>query len=600
MCRIAGIIDPYSTGNRLLDLITKMQKSMQHGGPDDEGVYITHNGSCGLGHRRLSIIDLSSDGHQPMFNEDQSISMVFNGEIYNFREIRKILEQKGYSFFSKTDSEVIIKAYQEWGEDSFAMFNGMFAFALEDTKKNLLYLVRDSSGIKPLYYYINNASLIFASEVRAFKTLDVSFEKNDIWEILFLTYGRLPEPYTTLKNVFMLPQGSFLKYDFNNKSHSIKKYFEFRYTNTITTRNQAIELLRETLSAAVERHLISDSPLGIFLSGGIDSSILALLAAQKAPEHLRTLSITFNELKYSEKKYQDLIAQKIQSRHSYYTITEQEFNLSLADIFKAMDQPTLDAVNTYFISKAAKEEGLKVVLSGLGADELLGGYPSFQRINTIEKLKKLPSFVFSMVEPFLNYDLKKLSFLAIDDDLSTFLFLRGLFSAKTTAKLLMIDEAEVYEALKNLYLKDELKGLQGGNKASWLETNMYMKNQLLKDSDVMSMWHSLELRVPFLDKEFIEAVLKISPEIKFSGQPKGLLIDAFKDILPEAIWNRPKQGFTFPFQEWMKKTDLVKDLQNSPNEEVRKLYREFTKGKIHWTRLWGFAIINSWETNTSK
>ena len=310
MCRIAGIIDPLSNQDRILTSITNMERSMRHGGPDDEGVYITHNGTCGLGHRRLSIIDLSSDGHQPMFNEDRSISLVFNGEIYNFLDIKKRLREKGYSFFSKTDSEVIIKAYEEWGEDSFKLFNGMFAFALEDTKKNCLYLTRDPSGIKPLYYYINNSILIFASETKAFKALDITFEENKDWEILFLTFGRLPEPYTTLKDVFMLPQGHFLKYEFEKQSHSIKKYFAFHFSNSVQNKKQAIELLRETLLNAVERHLISDSPLGIFLSGGIDSSILALLAAKKNPEYLRTLSIIFNETNYSEKKYQDLIAKK--------------------------------------------------------------------------------------------------------------------------------------------------------------------------------------------------------------------------------------------------------------------------------------------------
>jgi len=597
MCRIAGIIDPHSNRDRLLTSVTKMENSMRHGGPDDEGVYITHNGACGLGHRRLSIIDLSSDGHQPMFNEDKSVSLVFNGEIYNFQEIKRKLQDKGHSFFSKTDSEVIIKAYEEWGEDSFTLLNGMFAFALQDEKKNNLYLVRDPSGIKPLYYYLNNSVLIFASEVKAFKTLDITFEENKEWEILFLTFGRLPEPYTTLKDVFMLPQGNFLKYEFEKQSHSIKKYFEFRFSNTIQNKKQAIELLRETLLDAVQRHLISDSPLGIFLSGGIDSSILALLAAQKNQEHLRTLSIIFNEAGYSEKKYQDLIAKKIGSRHSYYTITEDSFNSNLPDIFEAMDQPTLDGINTYFISKAAKDEGLKVVLSGLGADELLGGYPSFKRIDSVETIKKLPSFVFDMAYPFLSYDYQKLSFLTIPDDLGTYLFLRGLFSIKTTAKLLNIEEGYIKDILQKMYFKNILEGIHGGNKASWLETNMYMKNQLLKDSDIMSMWHSLELRVPFLDQEFIKAVFSISPEIKFMGKPKELLIEAFKDTLPEEIWNRPKQGFTFPFKQWMKKSPYVKRLENSNNTEFLKIKNKFEKDDIHWGRLWSLVIVNEWRTN---
>jgi asparagine synthase (glutamine-hydrolysing) len=262
-----------------------------------------------------------------------------------------------------------------------------------------------------------------------------------------------------------------------------------------------------------------------------------------------------------------------------------------------MDQPTLDGINTYFISKAAKDEGLKVVLSGLGADELLGGYPSFKRINSVETAKKLPAFVFNMAYPFLSYDYQKLSFLTIADDLGTYLFLRGLFSVKTTAKLLNIEEGYVNEVLQKVYFKDMLDGIHGGNKASWLETNMYMKNQLLKDSDIMSMWHSLELRVPFLDQEFIKAVFSIDPDIKFMGKPKELLIEAFKDILPGEIWDRPKQGFTFPFKEWMQKSPYVNKLDNLNNKEFSKIKDKFENDKIHWSRLWSLVIVNEWRTN---
>jgi len=389
MCRIAGIINIEDGFNSNLEAkVLKMRDSMSHGGPDGAGVYIDKGNGVLLANRRLSIIDLSSLGHQPMSDEKENIWITYNGEIYNHHELRKWLITKGHKFKSSSDTEVIIHAYEELGEKAFKKLIGMFAFCIYDRSRRLVYLVRDHAGIKPLYYSISNNNLIFASEIRAFKAINKGWEENPDWTIYFLIFGHIPEPYTTLKDVYMLPKGSFLKFDLKTKKYNICGYERLKFIDEIRNSEDATSGVRDLFKKAVQRHLISDAPIGVFLSGGIDSSLVTLIASQFQGENLRTLSVVFNEKEYSEERYQDLVVNKIHSKHRAYLVTEEDFINHLNDIFSAMDQPTVDGINTYFISKCAKEEGLKAVLSGLGGDELFGGYPSFQRIDKVWFLRK--------------------------------------------------------------------------------------------------------------------------------------------------------------------------------------------------------------------
>ncbi|CAN5373789.1 asparagine synthase (glutamine-hydrolyzing) [soil metagenome] len=595
MCRLAGIISYNNPPSERL--IKLMRDSMAHGGPDDFGTYIDQDLPVAFGFRRLSFQDLSPLGHQPMMDGDKNIILIYNGEIYNFKEIRDELLRKNYRFISSSDSEVIIYAYLEWGRECFQKFNGMFAIALLDKRTNKILLARDHAGIKPLYYSLDGSQLIFASEIRAFKKIRPDWPENKDWKKYFLLFGSLPEPVTTLHNVQPLPKGSVLEIDLPSFQTTFHTFFSIGYNYSITTLEEAVSKIRTSLTKAVERHLISDAPIGLFLSGGIDSSLLTVLARHSIPDTLHTLSIIFENEKFSEKYYQDIIIKKTNARHRSFLVTEADFINSLPDILDAMDQPSSDGINSYFICKYAKEYGLKAALSGLGADELFGGYSSFNRTGTMNSLRMFPSFMFAVAGIFPDDKKRKFTFLKYNNGLGEFLVNRGFFSPAAVAELLDCSQIEV-----DLLLTGMAEGLSAATsrllpteRVSYFERNMYMQNQLLKDTDYMSMWHGLEVRVPFLDRELIELVYSIHPDIRYSKVlPKRLLIDAFGDQLPEEIWKRPKQGFSFPFEEWMKGIKA----KGSP-EKSQRLSVGLANGNIHWSRYWTY-VLSQQEAYSSK
>ena len=585
MCRIAGIFDP-SLPN-LSQEIVKMRDAMKHGGPDDEGIFIDDEFPLALGHRRLSIIDLSSAGHQPMSDAEGKLQITYNGEIYNYLEIKKELVAKGYQFKTQTDTEVILKSFIEWGTDCFAKFNGMFALAIFDKQKSELILARDHAGIKPLYVFHDKESFYFSSEIRGFKAVSKSWGENPEWKIFLMAFGHLPEPVSTLKDVEPLPKGSFMVYNLKSKQAVQKKYNQFVFSNTVTDLTEAKKLIKTSLEKAVERHLIADAPLGLFLSGGIDSSLLTLLVQPFKKENLHTLSIVFDDEKYSEKHHQDIIVKKTGAKHKSFLVNETNFQESLPDVLNAMDQPSTDGINSYFICKYAKEYGLTAVLSGLGADELLGGYPSFRLAEKLKYAKYIPSFLFAAAELIPNDKYKKISYLQRKDGVGKYLLNRGIFSPRGIATYLDEDFSTIKNVLNNFKLDEDISKLDSGNKMTYLESNLYMQNQLLKDTDYMSMWHSVEVRVPFLDKEFIKAVYSIDNNLKFGNrQGKFLLIEAFKDLLPREIWDRRKQGFTFPFERWMKRIQ-----PESPNKKTLAIaLTHFKQDKLQWSRYWAYIL----------
>jgi len=586
MCRIAGIIDFQVSPSE--EAINRMTHAMQHGGPDDNGIYIDEQWPLAFGHRRLSLIDLSLLGHQPMMDDDQQLIVIYNGEIYNFLEIRKELEQKKYAFKSTSDTEVILNAYKEWGTACFQKFNGMFALAILDKTNQKIILARDHVGIKPLYYSFQNNQLIFASEIRAFKALKPEWEENKDWKKYFLLFGHLPEPITTLKGVQPLEKGTFLEINLPSLETKKQCFYTPNYNYAIYNEADAVEKVSNTLTKAVERHLISDAPIGLFLSGGIDSSLLTLLAKPVVGNNLQTLSIVFENDRFSEKKYQDIIIAKTGAKHRSYLVSEDEFKNALPDILEAMDQPSCDGINAYFINKYAKESGLKAVLSGLGADELFGGYPSFTKTNLMQILGTMPHFLFAAAKLFPDDRRKKINFLQCKTALGSYLFNRGLFIPAQVAQLLDCSEYEINQLLQSLVLPNHIDAFHPLEKVSYFETDWYMQNQLLKDTDCMSMWHSVEVRVPFLDKDLMELAYAIAPGIRYNyKQKKHLLIKAFENELPRAIWDRPKQGFTFPFENWMKNVRL-----NIAADDVKtnELYRGLFNGNTHWSRYWTYAL----------
>ncbi len=585
MCGISGVyFNKKKKKNELKEIVLKMTERQVNRGPDGDGIFIDGKNCLVFGHNRLSIIDLSKAGKQPMNYGDFWIT--FNGEIYNFLELKKDLEKRGYKFKTKTDTEIILALYAEYGEKSFAMLRGMFAFGLWDEKNQKLFLVKDRYGIKPLYYYSDNEKLVFASTVKALENSGIiPVQKNLQAYIGFLIFGSVPLPLTTIKNVFAVPAGYYIEIGADGEKRTVKYYdlsdaFLKKSDDNFDT---AKEKIHNLLEESVGLHLISDAPLGVFLSGGLDSSVLAALAAKQRKNPITTLSIIFDEPEFSEQKYQRMVAQKIKSNHQEIKITKKDFEGSFDEIFEAMDQPTIDGVNTFFIAKAAKQAGLKVVLSGLGADEIFCGYPSFRKAALLRKIQSLPipsifwSFSSSILQSFFGDRYSKLSYFANDDILSFYLGIRGLFSSQETAKILDANLSEINNFINgfndSLIINHQslITKLHPVDLLSYLELKFYLQNQLLKDTDFMSMRHSVEVRVPFLDHPLVEYLSSLPPQLKlnmrkfnlqnidvnfgrsdFQKLNKPLLIAAVSDLLPQEIFIRPKMGFTFPFEKWLK------------------------------------------------
>ena len=593
MCRIAGIISARLSPGEINSKIKLMCTALQHGGPDDEGVFIDEEKRLGFGQRRLSIIDLSRNGHQPMADVEEKAWITFNGEIYNYPEIKRELLAAGAKFRSTTDTEVIIQAYLHWGTASFEKLNGMFAFALYDKAKNSTYLVRDTSGIKPLYYCADKGQLSFASEVRAFKVAGLAIEPDKDWQIRFLAYGHVPEPYTTLKNVYSLPKGHYLCWDNAKATFSASAYGNSVNPIAIFNAAEAREQIVKTLTESVNRQLIADAPVGVFLSGGVDSSLITLLANQQKHTNLKTISIHFDEKTYDESAFQKIIREKIDGEKFDHLVKLHDFEESFPHILRAMDMPTTDGINTWFISKYAQQDGLKAVLSGIGADELYGGYPSFNRVHYLKYLRSLPASLFSLA-PLLADQYKKFEFLKYNNPAADYLFLRALFAPSSIAAIL---DADVKQVADVLFSGDNFPATKLYDKtyASQLESNFYMQNQLLRDTDVMSMNHGLEVRVPFLDELFINLTNRISPDVRFNDQPKKLLTDSFKDLLPKEIWDRPKMGFSFPLQKWMQQNRHICEDGVYHGKTAQKMIGDFKNDKLHWSKCFALYQLQAHE-----
>lgn len=592
MCRIAGIIHSSIPVETLQQTVADMCELLKHGGPDDEGIFTAANEHLVLGNRRLSLMDLSASGHQPMQYEER-YTITYNGELYNFLALKTQLLAEGFVFHTTSDTEVILAAFAKWNTQSFSKLNGMFAFALWDNEDKKLYLVRDAAGIKPLYYSTHTGGLVFASEIRGFKPVDYLQERNKDAAVYQLAYGFIPEPVTVLAHVKPLPKGCYFVYDCITKNTSLQSFSFFSFSNAITSEESAKQIIFATTQDAVRRQMLADENVGVFLSGGIDSSILAKLANNVQQQKLHTLSIYFEEENYSEKKYQDLIAKEINSTHHSILLKEADFHSNFSAVIAAMDMPSCDGINTWFISKFAASVGLKAVLSGIGADELYGGYPSFRRMNKTLLFGKMSK---QLLNVSAKLDLKKynrIAYLRIEGIKGLYLFLRGHFTPTQIAAQLGSYEKEVWQVLENSPASNLLNQVTPKNKASWMEFNIYMQDQLLRDADVMSMSHGLEIRVPFLDNEVIKTAFSITDKVKYSGSlPKQLLTETFKKEIPEAIWNRPKMGFSFPFNEWLKKSPLVKELAFSKNMATQQAVKDFMQGSLHWSRIMSLLVLS--------
>jgi len=630
MCGIFGIIGLNARVS--LELLERATRSLAHRGPDDGGTVILHDSAreeieIGLGNRRLAILDLSPLGHQPMNDPATGNWIVYNGEVYNFREVRAKLERAGQCFSSLSDTEVILKAYAHWGEKCLDEFRGMFAFAIWDAQQHRLFAARDPMGIKPLYYYRSDRYFMFSSEVRTL--LGTGLVPRIIEPaglINYLTFGSLYDPNTLVEGVSALPAGHSITWE--NGQLTQTEYWDLidpgQHANhsSAESRGELETQIAEVLDESVRMQLVSDVPVGVFLSGGIDSSSLVGILSRNGVRP-STFSIVFREADYSEAEYSRAIAQQFRTDHHEITVSQSDVFAAIAPAIHAMDLPTIDGINTYFVSERTRTAGVKVALSGLGGDEMFAGYSSFRTVPRMERfatawertpgMARIPlANIFSAFAPATDQN-RKLTDLALNGEsiahpyfLSRMLFTPGqqnelLPAMKTNSAVLSRTKKPLAETVRRAQSLDPI------NRVSYLEARCYMLNTLLRDSDFMSMAHGLEVRVPLIDHQLVRRILALPGSWKLDSKtPKPLLVRALGGLLPDKIVHRPKRGFTLPFEHWLRDAlrPVVEEslrkigdgalgaLINEP--AARRVWEDFLAGRTSWSRPWSLYILQYW------
>ena len=563
MCGIAAIFVYDLNAPRVEeDELTAIRDHMTPRGPDGAGNWFNENRRVGLGHRRLSIIDLSPSGTQPMLWPERQLAIVFNGEIYNYRELRAELEAKGHAFKSTSDTEVLLHLYAEHGDAMVEKLRGMFAFAIWDSAKRGLFLARDPFGIKPLYLADDGKTLRVASQVKALLAGGkISTTPDAAGQVGFFLWGHIPEPFTLHREIRALPAGSTLWLGADGQR--VQKSF-CTVAQTLAQSTGGNLSLAAALRDSVTHHLIADVPVGVFLSSGLDSTTIAGLAAEQGGT-LRTVTLGFEEFRDTandETPLAESVAKQYGAQHQTIWVARQDFQNEVENLFAAMDQPSTDGVNTYFVSLAAKRAGLKVALSGLGGDELFGGYPSFREVpRAASALGFLgsPSGIgkaFRVVSAPLLKQFTSPKYAGLLEYGGSFggayLLRRGMFMPWELPEFLDADLVRAgWNELQTLVrLEETVAGLSSPrSKVSALEMNWYMRNQLLRDSDWAGMAHSLEIRVPLVDIELLRGV---APSLAGANPPtKHDMADAPVKKLPPEILNRPKTGFQIPVRDWL-------------------------------------------------
>ena len=600
-----------------------MAQAMEHRGPDDEGIWANQSGQVGLSSRRLAIRDISPAGHMPMGNESQNVWLAYNGEIYNADELRLELEKCGYRFCSSSDTEVLLHGYEEWGEEVVLRLRGMFAFAIWDERPQahggILFLGRDRLGIKPLYYARTAQGVVFASELKTVQASGlVSREISASGLVGYLMMGAVPNPLTIYRDIQALEPGHTLTIS-SASTRSPQRYWKLPTETVEISYHDAVEQTRALLSEAVRIRLVSDVPLGAFLSGGLDSSGIVALMRQATSGTIRTCSMVFEESEYSEAPYARAMAQHVGAEHFERVITAADLTSELDNVFRAMDQPTIDGVNTYFVSQTAKQAGLTVALSGLGGDELFGGYPNTfggvpRMLRSLRRAQSVPGGA-AMARAAIGLSPQKHRLARVQDALkreispaSAYLTRRGLFSAHQVKSLVT---PEVWEEGSKFFDPVEYIAARADDDdnahpdglfewTSRAELGNYTHHQLLRDTDAMSMAHSLEVRVPFLDHVLVERVLALPAVLKLRGEgPKPLMNAALKPFLPPVISKRrDKQGFTFPFDKWIQGMRVSLSTKEGIDflqpGAVENVWQQHGAGRMHWSRAWSLAVLQRW------
>lgn len=612
MCGIAGILG--SAAGKHRDAVVRMLDSMGHRGPDGSGLWMSPSGLCVLGHRRLAILDLSESAHQPMTTSDGRFVLSFNGECYNFLGLRKQLECQGVLFRSSGDTEVVLQLLARNGTAALERLNAMFALALWDEREKHLLLARDRFGQKPLYWTPFRDGILFSSEVRSLLASGlVERRVSNAGVRSFLCYGAVQGPDTIVEGVQLLPRASTLSLRAGQSPRQDIYWEPPSSQRPVGTRD-----IRDAFLAAVKRHLVSDVPIGMFLSGGVDSSVVVASACRQAEGAVKSLAVVFpDQPEQSEAEHARRIAQLTGADHSEVPVTGRDMLAMLDQALERMDQPTIDAVNTYIVSRAARQAGLTVALSGVGGDELFGGYPSFMDVPRLLKVRR----AVALVRPLVRRLLKRLTLASrqwskllelLDGParlLPVYLLRRKLFSSRLLSTLAPSLAEEGWlsglDAEREAALESLVKGQPAADAVAHLELEAYMGQTLLRDADVMGMACSLEIRAPFLDAEFADLTLAQPPEVR---SPRGKirkwqLIEAFREWLPEANWRRPKQGFGLPFESWLmgelrlrvqEELDSFRDVSGFfDRRAVAALWERFqsSPAAVGWSRPWALFVL---------
>ena len=614
MCGITGIYGMSS--GQSSSSIRLMNNAISHRGPDDEGYYVDEQ--VALGHRRLAIIDLSPAGHQPMHSNDGNLEIAFNGEIYNFNDVKKLLT--GYAFKSGSDTEVILAAYQQWGKDCLHHLNGMFAFAIWDKAKQELFIARDRLGIKPVYYFSKDKMFLFSSEIRALLQSGIvprKINRRVIHE--YFTYQTIHAPETFINNVFMLMPGHCMT--INASGINIERYWHIventDFSSSGKSYREVCEDINKLFFDAVNRRLISDVPFGAFLSGGIDSSAVVGAMSRIHSQPVKTFTIAFDESDFSEAKFAKLIADKFKTDHHEFLLKPEEFLNQLPEAMNALDHPSGDGPNSYIVSKITRQAGVTMALSGLGGDELFAGYPVFKRTELLYQkswLWKLPLPLRQLLGKLITALKKdtasiKLQQLLLSPDASlqySFPVSRQISNAQQLS-LFIEEKFNGIDAVKEIIkeLNKSSAGLPLFSQVSAAEISSYMQNVLLRDTDQMSMAVALEVRVPFLDYKLVEYVMGVNDEYKNPVYPKKLLVDSLGDLLPDEVVHRKKMGFVFPWERWLKKElhafcgDRIYALADRGfmnKEALTDRWQSFNEGKpgVRWLDIWLCVVLEHW------
>jgi asparagine synthase (glutamine-hydrolysing) len=603
MCGISGALDEDRL--RAEATVVAMNARMHARGPDDEGVWSAPAGAghwLALGSRRLAIIDTSPLGHQPMVDEETGVVIVYNGMTYNFKSLRSSLESGGASFRSKSDTEVVLKLYTQRGRESLAALDGMFGVAIWDPRIESLLLARDRLGIKPLYFTRSCGRFVFASQVRAILTSGATPMRPSVAGIRdYLATGAAVDPTTVVEGIEAVRPGETLIVRDDQIEH-----FEFwrpSWSVRDVPWHRAVSGFRECLDASVRSHLISDVPTSVFLSGGLDSSVIAGLAARYSP-NIRSMSVVFAEHAFDEGQFSRLVARHAGIQHLEVTLTSSRLTSMLPGAFAAMDQPTSDGVNTYVVAVAAREAGLRVSLSGLGADELLDGYRLGRSARILSMAGRMPHWIGGLLPVRLvnsadSRQDKLRAWMAQPGDINqAHRLLRSLFLPEEVARLVPTSTIAGESDRANAHEDPTWAG-----DLAWLEMSTYLRNVLLRDTDCMCMANSLELRVPYLDNGVVDFVLSLPLAVR--SMRKRLIAEAFRDLVPSEVIGRRKQGFVLPIGPWMASTlrDVVATRLSEPPDALRPLFESsslqgvwdaFQATGRRWLRPWSLYALFTW------